>query len=81
MADVPQKELRNHLGEVLRRAEAGEELTITVAGRPVATLGPLRRRPWVGGDALRAVWRTEAPRDLAAADLRVVDDLVDVRER
>jgi prevent-host-death family protein len=42
MATIPQKELRNHVGEVLRRAEAGEELTITVSGRPVAQLGPLR---------------------------------------
>jgi antitoxin (DNA-binding transcriptional repressor) of toxin-antitoxin stability system len=32
---------------VLRRAEAGEQLTITVGGRPVAQLGPLPRRPWV----------------------------------
>lgn len=47
MASIPQKELRNNVGEVLRRAEAGEELTITVAGRPVATLGPVRRRQWV----------------------------------
>ncbi|EUA52233.1 prevent-host-death family protein [Mycobacterium xenopi 4042] len=40
MATIPQKELRNNVGEVLRRAEAGEEITITVAGRPVAQLGP-----------------------------------------
>jgi prevent-host-death family protein len=30
MATIPQKELRNHVGEVLRRAEAGERFTITV---------------------------------------------------
>jgi prevent-host-death family protein len=40
---IPQKELRNNVAEVLRRAEAGEEFTITVAGRPVAQLGPPRR--------------------------------------
>ncbi|MDQ3691162.1 MAG: type II toxin-antitoxin system prevent-host-death family antitoxin, partial [Chloroflexota bacterium] len=40
MATIPQKELRNNVAEVLRRAEAGEHLTITVAGRPVAQLGP-----------------------------------------
>ena len=33
---IPQKELRNNVADVLRRAEAGEEFTITVAGRPVA---------------------------------------------
>jgi prevent-host-death family protein len=49
MATIPQKELRNHVGEVLRRAEAGEEITITVSGRPVAQLGPAQTRRWVNG--------------------------------
>lgn len=40
MATIPQRELRNNIGEVLRRAEGGERLTITVSGRPVAELGP-----------------------------------------
>ncbi len=38
---IPQRELRNNVSEVLRRAEGGERLTITVDGRPVAQLGPL----------------------------------------
>ncbi len=63
MATIPQKELRNNVGEVLRRAEAGEELTITVAGRPVAQLGPVPKRRWVEGEALRRIWDTPAPRD------------------
>lgn len=37
---IPQRELRNNVSDVLRRAEAGERFTITVAGRPVAELGP-----------------------------------------
>jgi prevent-host-death family protein len=41
MATIPQRELRNNITEVLRRAEAGERLTVTVNGRPVAELGPL----------------------------------------
>ncbi len=65
MATIPQKELRNNVGEVLRRAEGGEEFTITVAGRPVARLGPARRREWVGGPDLAKVWQTPAPRTLA----------------
>ncbi len=41
---VPQRELRNNPGEVLARVEQGEELTITVRGRPVADLIPTRER-------------------------------------
>jgi prevent-host-death family protein len=37
---IPQRELRNNVADVLRRAEAGAEFTITVRGRPVARLGP-----------------------------------------
>jgi prevent-host-death family protein len=65
MPTIPQKELRNNVGEVLRRAEAGEEFTITVAGRPVAQLGPARRRQWVSGRDLDKVWDTPAPEALA----------------
>ena len=65
MATIPQKELRNNVGEVLRRAEAGEEFTITVAGRPVAQLGPQSRRQWVGGPQLQQVWATPAPATFA----------------
>jgi prevent-host-death family protein len=64
VAVIPQKELRNNVGEVLRRAEAGEEFTVTVAGRPVARLGPAHSRQWVSGPALQQVWRTPAPRTL-----------------
>jgi prevent-host-death family protein len=62
---IPQKELRNNVADVLRRAEAGEEFTITVAGRPVAQLGPARRRTWVGGPELAKIWDTPAPQTLA----------------
>lgn len=65
MPTIPQKELRNNVGEVLRRAEAGEQFTITVSGRPVAELGPAAKRRWVSGPALRSVFETPAPRTLA----------------
>lgn len=74
---IPQKELRNQVGEVLRRVEAGETLTVTVAGRPVAELRPIVRRSWVGGQALARLWDTPAPRgleaDLDLLDARLVD--------
>jgi prevent-host-death family protein len=56
MATIPQKELRNNVGEILRRAENGEELTITVAGRPVAQLGPIGRSHWVPSSELADLW-------------------------
>ena len=65
MEAIPQKELRNQVGEVLRRVESGESLTVTVAGRPVAELSPAPRRRWVTGSALAAVWRGPAPHGLA----------------
>lgn len=69
MATVPQKELRNHVGEVLRRAEAGEEITITVSGRPVAQLGPVRTRQWVNSSELADLWALP-PDPALAEDIR-----------
>jgi prevent-host-death family protein len=62
---IPQKELRNQVGEVLRRVEAGETLLVTVAGRPVAELSPASRRRWLTGDAMATVWHGPAPHTLA----------------
>jgi prevent-host-death family protein len=74
---IPQKELRNNVGEVLRRAEAGEEFTVTVAGRPVACLGPTSPHQWVKGPALQRIWNTAAPKtlddDLAKFPAEVAD--------
>lgn len=77
MAQIPQKELRNNIGEVLRRAEAGEEFTVTVAGRPVAQLGPAAKRRWVSGPALRQVFATPAPDTLDADIERLAAELAD----
>jgi prevent-host-death family protein len=62
MPTIPQKELRNNSGEILRRAEGGEHFTITVAGRPVADLGPHVAAPqWVDSGVLAPLW--ELPPD------------------
>lgn len=45
MSDVASRELRNNTRAVLARVESGESITITVDGRPVATLEPIRHRP------------------------------------
>jgi prevent-host-death family protein len=77
MATIPQKELRNNIADVLRRAENGEEFTITVAGRPVAELGPTAKRRWVSGPALERVLATPAPRTLGADLERFPVDVAD----
>jgi prevent-host-death family protein len=51
MADVASRELRNNTRAILDRATAGEEVTITVDGRAVATLRPVPRRPRFMGRA------------------------------
>lgn len=71
MATIPQKELRNHIGEVLRRAEAGEQFTITVSGRPVAALGPVRARQWVPSAQLADLW-TIPPDPTLVEDLQAL---------
>ena len=77
MATIPQKELRNNVAEVLRRAEAGEQFTITVVGRPVAQLGPAAKRRWVSGPALKSVFETPAPETIADDLERFPDALTD----
>jgi len=49
MSEVASRDLRNDTAGVLRRVQAGEDITITVKGRPVAILTPVRpmRRRWL----------------------------------
>ena len=44
MSDVASRELRNNTRALLDRVESGESITITVDGRPVATLEPAGKR-------------------------------------
>lgn len=71
MPEVASRELRNDTAGVLRRVQAGEEVVVTVNGRPVAQLVPLQRarRQWLP--------RTELIRRLrvAQADPGLRDDL------
>lgn len=46
MAKTGLRELRQHASQLVRRAERGETLTVTVNGREVAQLGPLDGRHW-----------------------------------
>lgn len=46
MASVGLRELRQNASELVRRAERGEEIVITVAGRAGARLVPAAPRAW-----------------------------------
>ena len=51
MTEIASRELRNDTRRVLARVEAGEAVTITVNGRAVGVLQPVReRRRWIGRD-------------------------------
>jgi prevent-host-death family protein len=75
MSDVSARDLRNHMADVLRRAEGGERMRVTVSRRPVAQLGPLQRDTWASGPAMERVLR-DAP-----ADAGLLDDLDAIREQ
>ena len=73
---IPQRELRNNVGEILRQAEAGTEFTITVRGRPVARLGPpdqprVRRADVDSGTVLALLAATPVD-DRFSADLQEI---------
>ena len=71
MAEVTIRELRNHGGEVVDRVEAGERLTVTRDGRPVAELRPYRSTPLSAAVLLRR-WRR-----LPSLDADLLSDDVD----
>ena len=82
MTDVASRELRNDTAGLLRRAQAGEEITVTVNGRPVArltALQPIRRRWWSREELGHRLRRAQADpglrTDLAALAGDTTDDL------
>ena len=62
MREVTVRDLRNHGGDLLDLVLAGEELTVTRDGRPVAVLVPVTR-PALAAEALLARWRQLRPVD------------------
>jgi prevent-host-death family protein len=65
MGDVGLREVRQNASDLVRRAQAGERLTITVAGRPAAVLGPVRPRAWRRWADLADVFAQPADADWA----------------
>ena len=54
---LPQRELRNRIGQILKRAHDGEIFTITTNGDPVARLSPVEEAVW---DSHRPSAKTES---------------------
>ena len=74
---IPQRELRNQIGKVLREVEEeGKTIRVTVDGRPVADLVPVgRRRTWVpGSELLRII--AETPVDAGYAKDARIEELI-----
>lgn len=65
MGEATVRDLRNHGGEILDRVAAGERVTVTRDGRPVARLEPLGRQP-LSASALAERFRRLPPVDAAA---------------
>jgi prevent-host-death family protein len=66
------RELRQQASELVRRVEAGEEVTITVAGRPSVRMVPVAPRTWRPYSAVAEVFDGPADADWAA-DRGLVD--------
>jgi prevent-host-death family protein len=82
MSEVASRDLRNDTAGVLRRVQAGEDITITVKGRPVAVLSavqPQRRRWLTAREFVARLQRVQADPglrdDLAALAGDATDDL------
>jgi antitoxin (DNA-binding transcriptional repressor) of toxin-antitoxin stability system len=72
-------ELRSRTRALLERLEAGEAITITLEGRPVAVVGPSGRRPrWLRrNEFARRMMHHQADPDLARAIRHLAPDMTD----
>lgn len=61
MSTIGLRELRQKASEILREVEAGETATVTVSGRPVAQIVPLRADRWTTWERASVVF--DSPTD------------------
>ena len=54
------REMRQGASELVRRVEAGEEIVVTISGRPAAMLVPIRRMRWRNGQQVGYIFDTPA---------------------
>jgi prevent-host-death family protein len=75
MATTGLRELRQNASDLVRRAERGETVTVTVSGREVAQLGPLQRTRWRAWEEVVGVFQGPVDDDWTA-DRDLVDQEV-----
>lgn len=75
MGTVTIRDLRNHGGDVVDRVAAGEQVTVTRNGKPVAELRPVRSRG-IASATLLERWR-RLPTVDADGFRRDVDGVID----
>ena len=56
MTTIGVRELRQNASEILREVEAGKPATVTVAGRPVAQIVPIRAERWTTWERISQVF-------------------------
>jgi prevent-host-death family protein len=69
--------MRQNASELVRRAQAGEHVTITVAGRPAAMLGPISPRAWRRWDEIADIFRLPPDSDWVGDRDRIDQSLHD----
>jgi len=63
VAVVGLRELRQHASDIVRRVEEGEEIVISVSGRPSARLIPIQRQQWRSHADIAELFRAEPDPD------------------
>lgn len=71
------RELRQHASELVRRVEEGEEIVVTVAGRPGARLVPAAARSWRQWADVAEIFGGPEDRDWKADREELADDVRD----
>ncbi|HEX4866235.1 MAG TPA: type II toxin-antitoxin system prevent-host-death family antitoxin [Acidimicrobiales bacterium] len=80
MEQIGARELRANLAAALRQAAAGEQVVVTIDGRPVAQLGPLEPMGAPTLEQLAAAGLVEPPRRSdRPGPPEAVDTAVDIR--
>ncbi len=71
------RELRQDASDLVRRVEAGEEITITVSGRPSARLVPASPNTWRSWVEVQELFAGPADSDWDADRAEIDDHIID----